>query len=166
MNKLFTKNIVKTFLLFGFSAVVSHAANADELLERLENATEKLGKNQGQFYISRVPELKDKMPPWDWDEEIRTDSKCVLDGIVARKGARVAEAYVAGIESDAAVPITSFAQLSDASSMPVELRDPDKTILNLMQKCRTMEISAVKLKESGFWDEMLKPEVMQRLQAD
>ncbi|MEM7361005.1 MAG: hypothetical protein AAF431_18075 [Pseudomonadota bacterium] len=162
MNRSITPG---AFLLI-LTAFTSHAAFADELLERLENATEKLGKNQGQFYASRVPELKDKMPSWDWDDEIRQASKCVLDGIATQKGQRVAEAYVSGIERDAEKTITSFAQLSDSSSMPPELLGEDQTILNLMNKCRTMEISAVRLKESGFWDEMLKPEVMQKLQAD
>jgi len=139
---------------------------ADNLLERLEVATEKIGANQGAFYASRVPELKDKMPDWNWDDEIRAASKCVLDGIEVAKGRDVTEAYVAALEKDSEMKITSFTQLSDQSSIPKELLGEDQTIITLMQSCKTIEISAARLKASGFLDEMLKPEVIGKLTAE
>ena len=143
----------------------SVSAQANELLDRLEAATELLGEHQGAFYVSRVPELKDKMPAWDWDEEIRTASKCVLEGIEKRKGRKVAEAYVAGIEKDAQLEITSMNQLSEQSSIPDELKGNDQTIYHLMESCKTLEISAIRLQESGLWDAMMDPTIMGRLMA-
>lgn len=159
---------MRILLISGLSllALTANIAFADELLDRLEIATERLGALQGAFYARRVPALRDKMPSWDWDEEIRDASKCVLDGIEKSKGRRIAEAYVSGIEKTSQKEITTFSQLSDSSSIPPELLGNDQTIIRLMQQCRTMEISAERLKESGFWDEMLKPEVMSKLTQD
>ena len=153
--------------LFGVLLILcTSAAQADDLLDRLEVATEQYGRNQGAFYVSRAPELKDKMPPWEWDEEIRTASGCVLDGIENAKGRAVAEAYVTGIEKDSKVEITSIAQLGDESSLPAELRGDDKTLLNLLESCGTLDVSAVRLKESGFWDAMMDPKIQEKLLAD
>lgn len=135
---------------------------ADDLLDRLEVATEQIGENQGKFYVSRVPELAEKLPEWEWDDEIRSANKCVLDGIEEEKGREIAEAYVTGLEIDAKIPITSMAQLSDQNNIPPVLRD-GQTLIALSQKCNIMEISAARLKESGFWDEMMNPEVMEKL---
>jgi hypothetical protein len=146
--------------------VINSAVLADDLLARLEIATEQLGENQGKFYVSRVPELADKLPDWEWDDEIRTASKCVLDGIEKEKGRAVAEAYVAGLELDAKRELTTMSQLSDQSNIPEQLRNGDQTILNLMQNCRTMEISAERLKASGFWDAMMDPKIMDKLVAE
>ena len=153
-------------LLAGTLASLSLGAYADDLLDRLEAASEKIGANQGEFYLTRVPELADKMPDWEWDDEIRTASKCVLDGIEEAKGRNIAEAYVSGLEKDAEREITSITQLSDQSSIPEELTGDDTTIINLMQTCRTLDISAERLKASGFWDAMMDPSVMQRLTAE
>lgn len=139
---------------------------ADDLLNRLEVATEKIGAKQGEFYVSRAPELADKLPDWEWDDEIRTASKCVLDGIEAAKGRAIAEAYVSGLEADANKEVTSLATAPEDSSIPAELLNGDDTILNLMQTCKTMEISTIRLKESGFWDAMMDPEVMKKLTAE
>ncbi len=157
---------MKKLLLLASCTVACQSAWADELLDRLEVASEKIGANQGSFYVSRVPELKDKLPNWEWDDEIRTASKCVLDGIETAKGRDIAEAYVAGLETDAAKEITSMTQLADQSSIPDELKGDDQTILTLMQDCKTMDISAARLKQSGFWDAMLDPTIMQRLTAE
>jgi hypothetical protein len=146
--------------------VLSSSVLADDLLDRLETATEIMGEKQGTFYLSRVPELTGKMPDWTWDEEIRTASACVLTGIENAKGRKVAEAYVAALEKDAKQPITSIGQLSDQSSLPKELTGNDRTIISLMESCRTMEISTSRLKESGFWDAMQDPNVIQRLVAE
>lgn len=139
---------------------------ANDLLDRLENATEKMGAKQGAFYISRVPELKGTMPAWEWDDEIRQASQCVLDGIEDAKGKKIAEAYVAGLEKDAEMEITSMTQFSEQSSIPAELQGDDQTIMNLMDSCKTIEISTIRLKQSGFWDAMQDPSVMQRLLAE
>jgi len=156
------KSIWPCVLLF----ILPLTASAGELLDRLETATELLGMHQGAFYVSRVPELKDKMPAWDWDEEIRAASKCVLEGIEEQKGRKVAEAYVAGIEKDAQLEITSMNQLSEQSSIPAELKGEDQTIYNLMNSCKTLEISAIRLQESGLWDAMMDPAIMGRLMAE
>jgi len=139
---------------------------ADELLDRLESATELLSKHQAAFYVSRVPELKDKMPAWEWDDENRTASQCVLQGIETKKGRKVAEAYVVGIEKDAQLEITSMNQLSEQSSIPDELKGEDQTIYNLMESCKTLEISAIRLQESGLWDAMMDRTIMDRLMAE
>ena len=138
-------------------------AHADDLLDRLEEATEQIGAKQGAFYVSRIPSLRDKMPDWNWDDEIREASTCVLKGIEKSKGRKVAEAYVRGLEKDANKTYDSISKLSDQSNTPKELLGNDQTILNLMQTCKTIEISAARLKESGMWDELLKPEVMAKL---
>lgn len=159
----FSSTLVGTALTAFFA---SSPVYADDLLERLEAASEAIGAEQGRFYVSRVPELEDKLPSWEWDTEIREASACVLQGIEDAKGRAVAEAYVAGLERDAQREITSMTQLSDSSSIPAELQGDDRTIINLMQSCNTMDISAQKLKESGFWDALQDPGVMQRLVAD
>jgi len=164
MKSIAMKTSLTTLLCL--SAGLPQIVFADDLLNRLENATEAMGKKQGDFYLSRVPELKDKMPEWEWDEEIRQASKCVLDGIEKAKGQDVAEAYVAGLEKDAAMEISSMTQFSEQSSIPEELQGDDQTILNLMESCKTIEISTVRLKQSGFWDAMQDPTVMQRLLAE
>jgi len=156
-------NIVIASCCLGF---LSSSVFAASLLERLELATEEIGKNQGQFYVSRVPELADKMPSWDWDDEIRTASKCMLDGISSEKGAEVAEAYVAGLELEAAKEITSFTSLSSDENIPAELKGNDSTIADLQQRCGTIDISINRLKESGLWDALIEPSVMQRLIAE
>lgn len=137
--------------------------HADDLLDRLEVATEQIGAKQGAFYVSKIPSLKDKMPDWNWDDEIRQASSCVLKGIEKSKGRKVAQAYVAGLEKDANKTYDSISKLSDQSNIPKELLGDDLTIFNLMQSCKTIEISASKLKASGMWDELLKPEVMAKL---
>ena len=139
---------------------------ADELLDRLEVATERLSKHQGEFYIRRVPELKDKMPNWEWDDEVRKASKCVLDGIETAKGRNIAEGYVAGIEKDSKLTIVSMDQLSKQNSIPEVLKGEDQTIYTLMESCKTLEISAIRLKKSGLWDAMMTPDIMDQLMAE
>jgi hypothetical protein len=146
------------FLSFAHSNV-----NADDLLDRLELAMEMISAKQGAFYLSRVPSLADKMPDWNWNDEIREASSCVLQGIVKSMGRKVAQAYVSGLEKDALKTYNSIAKLSDQSNTPKELLGDDQTIVNLMQTCNTIEISAAKLKQSGMWAELLKPEVMAKL---
>ena len=158
------KTLLSAILCMSFG--IPQLVAADDLLDRLENATETMGAKQGAFYLSRVPELEGKMPEWEWDDEIRQASKCVLDGIEKAKGRGIAEAYVAGLEKDAKMEIQSMAQLSEQSSIPKELQAEDQTILNLMQSCKTIEISTIRLKQSGFWDAMQDPSVMQRLLAE
>ena len=148
--------------LFALSFVHCNV-HADDLLDRLELATEQIGAKQGAFYLSRVPSLADKMPDWNWDEEIREASSCVLKGIEKAKGRKVAQAYVKGLEKDAIKTYDSISKLSDQSNTPKELLGDDQTIFNLMQTCKSIEISATRLKESGMWDELLKPEVMAKL---
>ncbi|MFT7525567.1 MAG: hypothetical protein ACI9LY_000703 [Arenicella sp.] len=137
--------------------------HADDLLDRLELATEQIGAKQGAFYLSRIPSLADKMPDWNWDDEIREASSCVLTGIEKAKGRRVAQAYVSGLEKDAIQTYDSVGKLSDQSNTPKELLGSDQTISNLLQACKMIDISAARLKESGMWDELLKPEVMAKL---
>lgn len=156
----------KYFCVSIFLFSISLTAAADELLDRLEGATELLTKHQIAFYISRVPELKDKMPAWEWDDDNRLASKCVLEGIKKKKGRKVAEAYVAGIEKDAQLEIASMNQLSEQSSIPIELKGDDQTIYHLMESCKTLEISATRLQESGLWDALMDPAVMDRLMAE
>ena len=147
-----------------FVLSIAHCSvHADDLLDRLELATEKIGAKQGAFYLSRIPSLADKMPDWNWDDEIREASSCVLKGIEKSKGRKVAQAYVSGLEKDAKKTYDSISKLSDQSNTPKELLGDDQTILNLMRSCKTIEISASKLKKSGMWDELLKPEVMAKL---
>lgn len=152
--------------LLAVAILTSNPVMANELLDRLEVASELIAKKQGEFYLTRVPELEGKLPSWDWDDEIRVASKCVLDGIAESKGDDIARAYVEGIEKDAQMEFTSLTQLSDNTSIPDELKGNDSTIINLMQSCNTMQISAQRLKDSGMWDLMLDPSVMQRLAAD
>jgi hypothetical protein len=147
-----------------FLLSIAHSnVNADDLLDRLELAMEQISAKQGAFYFSRVPSLADKMPDWNWDDEIRQASSCVLQGIEKSKGRKVAQAYVSGLEKDALKTYDSIGKLSDQSNTPKELLGDDQTIVNLMQTCNTIEISAAKLKKSGMWDELLKPEVMAKM---
>lgn len=139
---------------------------ADQLLDRLETATELLGAKHGEFYLAKLPELNGKIPDWNWDDEIRAASACVLNGIRKAKGAKVAEAYVRGIELDAEREILSMSQMRDQSNMPRELQGEDQTIINLMQECGTLEISAERLQDSGLWDELIKPGTMEKLTAE
>ena len=125
-----------------------------------------MSASQSQFYVSRVPELKGKLPSWEWDAEIREAFTCVLTGIEEAKGAKVTEAYVSGLEQYAQTEISTFSDLNDQSWVPNELQGEDTTIFNLMQTCRTMDISAERLKASGAWEAMQDPGVMQRLIAE
>jgi hypothetical protein len=153
-------------LVFCALTIASSNSYADDLLDRLETATELLGAKHGEFYLSKLPELEGKMPDWNWDDEIRTASACVLTGIKKAKGAKVAEAYVSGIELDAKRDIASMSQMRDQTNMPEELQGEDTTLLNLMQECGTIEISATRLQDSGLWDELIKPGTMEKLAAD
>lgn len=160
--KKFIANCILLSLLV--SSAVSNAQSTS-LLERLEIAAEQISQNQYDFYLSRAPELEGKLPSVEWDEEIRAASKCILDGIQLAKGEKIAEAYVAAMEKDAKLTIRSLDQMANETSIPDELKGNDTTIETLAEQCNTMEITAARLKESGFWDAMMQPGIMEKMMA-
>lgn len=139
-------------------------ATADDLLNRLENATELLAKNQETFYVSRVPELKGKLPSSAVDDETRGAISCVLNGIKSSKGDTAAEEYVKYVEKSASKDFTSFSQLSEVEALPTSL-DED-TLISLMTECKNIEISTKRLQESGAWEILSNPETMKKLMAE
>lgn len=136
------------------------SAHADQL-DRLIAATEQLSFKSEVFYISRVPALEGKLPDLTVDDEMRGALSCILDEIETQIDAPAVEKYVSAMETLSAQEITSFEQLQNANPGL-----PDDVLLNVMSTCGMIEISMRRMQESGMWEAMQDPDVLQAIMAD
>lgn len=142
-------------------ATVATPAAADPL-SRIAAANEAMAARMEVFFVSRVPELADKMPDYGWDAEMRAAGACFVDGYRAERGDAGLEDYVTAMEAWAEVEITSFQQMS--FGMPGILTEP--LPLSLSQDCGVIDISIRRAQEAGFTQAMSDPAVMEKLLAD
>ena len=143
-------------------AALPAAATAQTPLERLETATETLGDNMEAFYLSRLPELQDRMPDWTWDPQYRQAGACVLEGIRSVRGEEGVTAYVAAMEERAEIEFESFDDM--AQDYPDALTG--ELIRALTQACGLVEISTRRMQDSGLLAAMQDQETVQALTAE
>lgn len=137
-------------------------ARADALLDRYRDASIARAAIMTDFFVSRVPELAEVMPEIGWDDEIAVISQCLLDGIRAEQGEAGAEAYVAGMEEWATMPIASFATMNDGA--PAAVADP--SLLQIQMDCGALTFSQERMESSGMMGVLMQPGVMERLMAE
>ena len=141
--------------------ILTASTAAADPLERLIVATEALSEKANAFYISRVPALEGKLPDMTIDDELRTALSCALDSIVTEGGPDMQAAYVESMEEMATRDITT---MSDLQEMPDVV--PDDILFAAMSECGMMEITAQRMQDSGFWEAMQDPGVLEALMAE
>lgn len=134
---------------------------AADPLDRLIVATEALSEKANAFYISRVPALDGKLPDMTVEGELRNALACALDMIVTEGGPEMQIAYVESMEEMASRDINNITDLQEVPDVV-----PDEILFAAMSECGMMEITAQRMKDSGFWEAMQDPDVMQALMAE
>ncbi len=135
-------------------------ALADQV-DRLAAATDILSAKMTAFYVSRVPELAEVMPDFTVDAEMRAALACTLEIYEAEIGPAATEAYVASVEEESAA-----LQITDLTGVGSVLGDIDEAlVIRAMTECGQIEIAMRRMQQSGLWEAMQKPGVMEALMA-
>lgn len=147
-------------LMIAAFALLPSLALADQL-DRLIVATDKLTALTFAFYTDRVPELKGALPDMSIDAEMSAAMQCMLDQIERDGGTGTAEVYVASMERLADTLVIN--SLEDMGNMMGDL--DQQLAMDAMMNCGQMEISMRRMQESGLFEAMQKPGVMEALLA-
>jgi hypothetical protein len=150
-----------TYVVAALVGLAAAPALAQSELEQLETLSEAAAQNMEDFFVGRVPELAEVMVDWEWDDEMREVAGCTMDRLREEGGDQAVTDYIAAMEVFSATEITSFDQIASDTPQPF---NPD-IAMQVATDCRAMEVSMQRMQESGMFDAMMAPGVMQRLMA-
>ncbi len=149
-------------LTTAFALLPVLAAAQEDPVDRIAAANIAMAEQMEAFFLSRAPELEDRMPDHSWNDEMRAAGECFVAGYEEEQGKEGLDAYITAMETWSETEITSFEQMN--FGMPEILTDPLPQ--RLSQECGVIEISVRRAQESGFIEALSDPEIMGRVMAE
>ena len=157
MTRVFSILALAAPSLFVFAPAVS----ADALEDRYMQAQVLFEQRLRDFYVSRVPEMADKMPVMMENPRAVEAIRCGFNHVRSEGGDAGAEELVTWMEEVSSTPIESFEDLSAAPEGMV-----GDLMLEASDVCDSIAITMEIMEESGFLEMFSDPAVMERLIGD